>query len=367
MTRTDILIVGGGPAGLATAIAASRRGFRVTVADGRRPPIDKACGEGLMPDALAAAGRLGVSIPAEESFLFRGVRFLGADGEAATASFPRGFGMGVRRTALHALLVEQAERAGVDLRWGDPVTGMDTGIVWTRTETFRAQWVIGADGGQSRARTWAGLAGCSRDVRRFGFRRHYRITPWTNHVEVYWGRSFQIYVTAVAPEEVCVALISRNAQLRLDDVLGRFPELKAKLAGAEQMTNERGAITATRRLCAVFRGRVALVGDASGSVDAITGEGVGVALQQALALVDAIERERLDEYAQAHRRIARRPTFMADFMLLMDRWPVLQNRALEVFARRPDIFARLVAMHVGQLPVFDFAAASFGLAWRMLL
>jgi flavin-dependent dehydrogenase len=367
MIGTDILIVGGGPAGLATAIAASRRGFRVSVADGRKPPIDKACGEGLMPDALAAAGRLGISIPVEESFLFRGIRFVGSGGTSAAASFPIGFGIGVRRTTLHRVLVDQAERAGVDLHWGDPVTGMDTEVVQTRSTAFRPRWIVGADGGGSRIRSWTGLAACSREVRRFGFRRHHRITPWTNYMEIYWGPAFQIYVTPVAPEEICVALISRDPHLRMDDALVCFPELSERLTRAAQVSNERGAITATRRLRTVFRGRVALVGDASGSVDAITGEGLCVAFQQGLALVDALGRDDLREYATAHRRIARRPTFMADFMLLMDRWPLLQTRALRVFANRPDIFARLLAMHVGQLPVVDFAAASLGLAWRMLL
>ncbi|MGA3027124.1 MAG: NAD(P)/FAD-dependent oxidoreductase [Bryobacteraceae bacterium] len=367
MIETDILIVGGGPAGLATAIAASRRGFRVAVADGRQPPIDKACGEGLMPVALAAAGHLGISIPAEESFLFRGIRFLNAGGTSAAASFPAGFGIGVRRTTLHRVLVDQAERAGVDLHWGDPVTGMGTGVVRTRSATFRPRWIVGADGGRSQVRSWAGLDACSREVRRFGFRRHHRIAPWTNYTEVYWGPAFQVYVTPVAPEEICVVLLSRDPRLRLDEALVRFPELGGRLAGAPQVTCERGAVTATLSLRAVFRGRVALVGDASGSVDAITGEGLGVAFQQGLALAGALAREDLREYASAHRRIARRPAFMADFMLLMDRWPLLQGRALRVFANRPDIFARLLAMHAGELPVLDFAAASLGLAWRMLL
>src|SRR6267378_2491580 len=44
---TEILVIGGGPAGLAAAIAARKKGFEVTVADGAKPPIDKACGEGL--------------------------------------------------------------------------------------------------------------------------------------------------------------------------------------------------------------------------------------------------------------------------------------------------------------------------------
>ena len=51
---TDVFVIGGGPAGLAAAIAARRRGLDVTVADCSVPPIDKACGEGIMPDGLAA-------------------------------------------------------------------------------------------------------------------------------------------------------------------------------------------------------------------------------------------------------------------------------------------------------------------------
>ena len=63
MFDTDVFISGGGPAGLATAIAARSEGFRVTLADASRPPIDKACGEGLMPEALAAASQIGIHIP----------------------------------------------------------------------------------------------------------------------------------------------------------------------------------------------------------------------------------------------------------------------------------------------------------------
>ena len=52
MIRCDALIAGGGPAGLAAAIALRQKGLDVLVADALWPPIDKACGEGLMPDAL---------------------------------------------------------------------------------------------------------------------------------------------------------------------------------------------------------------------------------------------------------------------------------------------------------------------------
>jgi flavin-dependent dehydrogenase len=75
-TKTDVFVVGGGPAGLAAAIAARQRGFDVVVADPARPPIDKACGEGLMPESIRALRDLGVTFEPEQSFNFRGVRFV---------------------------------------------------------------------------------------------------------------------------------------------------------------------------------------------------------------------------------------------------------------------------------------------------
>src|SRR3954453_2254062 len=97
---TDVFIAGGGPAGLSAAIAARRRGLDVTVADLARPPIDKACGEGIMPDGIAAARDMGVSLDDATACPFRGIRF--RDGECvAEASFPHGSGLGLRRTELH--------------------------------------------------------------------------------------------------------------------------------------------------------------------------------------------------------------------------------------------------------------------------
>ena len=118
MTDVDVFVIGGGPAGLAAAIAASRQGLGAVVVDGNRPPIDKACGEGLMPDSRFQGARLGVDLPDSVGFEFRGIRFDGA-GRSVGADFPKGRGIGVRRTVLHQALIEAAERAGVELRW-DP-------------------------------------------------------------------------------------------------------------------------------------------------------------------------------------------------------------------------------------------------------
>src|SRR5512135_3069710 len=100
--ETDVFVIGGGPAGLAAAIAARRRGFKVVVADSAQPPIDKACGEGLMPDGVAALARLGVVATISHGFPFHGIRFL-EDRSSAAASFPQGHGLGIRRPVLHQL------------------------------------------------------------------------------------------------------------------------------------------------------------------------------------------------------------------------------------------------------------------------
>lgn len=356
MFETDVFVIGGGPAGLAAAIAARKRGLRVVVADGNRPPIDKACGEGLMPDSREAAARIGIQIPMELGFQFRGIRFHGEDYSAAS-DFPNGHGLGIRRTALHAELVAQAERAGVELRWSTPITSIG-GI--------HARYIVGADGAGSRVRRMAGLDNFVRNSRRFAYRRHYACSPWTDFMEIHWGDARQMYVTPVAADEVCVAMIARRPDVRLDEGLDQFPTLGQRLHGVRVSSIERGSVTATARLRRVTRGNVALIGDASGSVDAITGEGLCQAFRQAAVLADAMVAGKLSLYETAHPRIAFRPSFMADMMLIMDRSPALRRRALRAMANSPQTFSRMLAGHVGALNPMKIVQSSLALGWQML-
>jgi flavin-dependent dehydrogenase len=364
-STTDVFVIGGGPAGLAAAIAARRKGLSVTVADGCRPPIDKACGEGLMPDGQAALAKIGIAVDRAQAHPFRGIRFLGC-GATVEADFPLGSGLGIRRTALHRILVEHAARAGVSMMWGARVNGIGEGEVQLGEGTVRCRWIVGADGGFSRVRRWAGLEAGAREGRRYGFRRHYRIAPWAAHMELYWGAGSQIYVTPVGAEEVCVAAISSNPRMRLDEALKGFPELAARLRRAEGASAERGAVTAARKLRSVCGGRVALIGDASGSVDAITGEGLSIAFQQAAALADAVEAGDLAGYQAGHRRIARRPEFMSALLLAMGSRAFLRRRALRALESRPAMFSKMLAGHVGGLTPLGMAAAGLSLGWQML-
>jgi flavin-dependent dehydrogenase len=342
---SDVFVIGGGPAGLAAAIAARRRGFDVTLADGARPPIDKACGEGLMPDGLAALRRLGVTLDGTGAQPFHGIRFLGG-GVSVAAEFPQGHALGIRRTVLHARMVEAAEAAGVRMRWGTPVSGICARGVRIADEIAPARWIVGADGFHSRVRRWMGLADEIPANPRFGFRIHFRVTPWTGYMELHWGNGCQIYVTPVGPQEVCAAVISGDPHLRLDDVLAQFPQLAAHLAGTPRATAERGAVTRNCALPRVYGGNVALTGDASGCVDAITGEGLCLAFRQAMVLADSLASGDLAAYQRAHRRLGRRAMIMSKLMLELGRRNRLRESALRAMAVQPRIFQSMLAWHV---------------------
>jgi flavin-dependent dehydrogenase len=282
---TDVFVIGGGPAGLAAAIAARKRGFAVTVADGAEPPIDKACGEGLMPDTLSALRELGVCVNAAEGFAFRGVRFVG-ESVQVEANFPFGEGIGLRRPVLHQEMIDQAERLGVRLLWKTSVSGLSREGVLAGGKNIGTRWIVGADGIRSRVRRWCGLESPTLTRPRYAFRRHYRVAPRTDCMEIYWGHNAQAYVTPVSSLDVCVVLLSRNPGVRSASLVSEFPKLAEHLAHAEA-SPESGAVTLTCGFERVYRDRVALIGDASGSVDAITGEGLCLSFHQATALADA--------------------------------------------------------------------------------
>jgi flavin-dependent dehydrogenase len=365
----DVAVIGGGPAGLATAIGARLAGLSVIVLDRRQPPVDKACGEGLMPDAAACLAELGVRLPPGESHPIRGIRYV--DGEVvADGTFPGAPGLGVRRLALHRALVARAAEVGVELRWGVPVRGLSSSGVETEAGTVAARSVVGADGLLSSVRRWAGLDGPPvppGQRRRFGVRRHYALPPWSDRVEVHWGTGCEAYVTPVSPEEIGVAMLWSGPARGFDDLLGRFPALAARLAGATHTSRDRGAGPLLQRVRGVVRGPVALVGDASGYLDAITGEGLAVAFHQAAALVSALSAGDLARYAAAHRRIGRLPGFITGLVLACERRPALRRRAVAALAAEPALFSRLLGIHGRTLPARRLGLdGALRLAWRLV-
>lgn len=363
---TDVFVVGGGPAGLAVALAARQQGLRAIVADVLRPPIDKACGEGLMPDSQAELARLGVSLERCPQGWFRGIRFVGAR-HAVQAEFPRGTGVGIRRTVLHAALIEHAERAGIEMRWGVRVGGLRPGAVLINGRVVRCRWVVGADGQNSQIRKWAGLSEGRLFEKRMALRQHFLTAEVPEFVEIHWGEGSQAYITPISSDEICVALMSKRKLGTFQEELKKLPRLAVRLRNARPSSAVRGAATLSNCLQRVTGDGVALVGEASGSVDAITGEGLALAFRQALALGEAMAADDLSIYQAAHRRIEAVPQFMRRAMLLMDKSALIRRRALSAFDARPGLFARMLSVHVGEVPPWRFGAgalAEFG--WQML-
>lgn len=342
---SDVVVVGAGPVGLAAAIGLAERGLGVRVIDKRRPPIDKACGEGIMPAGVEALKRLGVDPVAAGGRRFHGIRYV--DGEhRAEGRFPERSGVAIRRTALEQALLERARRAGVELELGLVVRGLEAGGVRTDAGPRRARWIVGADGLRSRVRRWSGLERGARGGR-FGVRRHYAVEPWSDLVEVRWIDSCEAYITPVGHGEIGVAMLWEGEKGGFDDHLRRFPLLAARLAGAERSSGDRGAGPLEQRVRAVVRDRVALVGDASGYIDALTGEGLSIGFLQAEALAEAVRRGDLGLYARAHRRIGRWPGLLTRALLAVERRPTVRRRLMKALAAEPHLFARLLEIHAG--------------------
>jgi flavin-dependent dehydrogenase len=265
------------------------------------------------------------------------------------------------------LLAARAEELGARLMWEShvklPANGVlaeaSGSIATVNGRPIRYRWLIGADGQASVVRRWAGLDRARKQTLRYGFRTHYRAdAAGFDMVEVHWGRGGQLYLTPVAPDCVCVVYLSRNPYPGLSrdphsgrtDVLAEFPEVARRLAGErgpEMISQQRGAVSATCRLRRVATDHVALIGDASGSADSITGEGLAVSFRQALALAEAVAVGSLAHYESAHREIARLPHAMGTLMLTLDRWPRFQVHAMRALASSPALFEELLEAHVG--------------------
>jgi flavin-dependent dehydrogenase len=346
--KTDVLVIGGGPAGLAAATAARLEGFSVVLAEKRMPPVDKACGEGIMPDGVRILERLGVDLSSAETFPFEGIRYVEGD-VVATGRFPGRPGLGVRRTVLHDAMARRARSARVELLWGSTVEANGRKEVFIDGRKIEARWIVAADG----ANSWLRRA-LDMDLppihRRIGIRRHYAIAPWSELVEVHWSTGCEIYVTPVASRELCVAALMSDPATRLDDALRRFPALRQKLAGARATSTDLGSATTFRKSRAVTCGNVALVGDAAGCVDAVTGEGVTLGLHQALAFARAIRKGDLRHYAADYARLMRLPNGMTSMMLGINRRPRLRHATLSTLAAVPSLFSQLLALHTRASP-----------------
>lgn len=397
--RTEVAIVGGGPAGAATAWMLARNNVAVTLYDRARFPRAKPCAEYVNPRALRIASEMGV-VPAMErqgAARISGMRIHPMDGEPFEGSFAgraglagfRDHGLGVRREVFDSLLLGAARSAGATVVEGATVrdvtrnsTGIVDGLEMTSggtTRTVRARHIVGADGLRSVVARRLGLAARRRWPARYAFVTHLRGAPALERGEMHVFDDGYCGISPVGEGLVNFAVVvpASAARAAAGDAEGfltrwtaRHSSLAARLTGAERVSPvlATGPFASHARSASVSG--ATLVGDAADFFDPFTGEGICAALRGAEIMtpyvVEAIRAPgatKAREATAAYER-CRRDEFAAKWRLerivaLAVAWPALMRVAASRLRARRDLADMLVSAASGVVPARDVVSVRF--------
>ncbi len=381
--EVDVLIIGGGPAGLAAGIVCGRNGLRTMVCEKRALPADKACGEGLMPTGVAYLERLGVKQRIQQYFPFEGIRYFSPKGRTAGGAFREGAGWGIPRLELSwALLQEALKLNSLEICAEEQATPIqieganENKWLWAKVgkDYVRTRLLIGADGLNSVVRRWTGLEGPRCHPRRWGIRQHFQITPWSRDVDVYWSNGLEAYITPCGENLVCVAFLWDRKYLPhlpggdklFQTLLEYFPSLKKRLSNILISDSALAMGPMQRKVVQPVADGVLLIGDAAGYLDALSGEGISLALAQALCLEKTVvpfllasgrkgilSAVNLSAYKQAHQAITRPYYQMTNLLLWLSHHPNLVEQAIRLLAHQPALFQALLSANMGLIPLWQ--------------
>lgn len=385
-SRYDIVIVGAGIAGSSSAIALAQEGYRILLLDRVLFPRYKPCGEGIMPEGVQILAELGLlsEILARGGTKVRGLRYWNRQGVMAQADFPPSpdsisFGLVMQRYHLDHLMLERAASfTNVTVRQGFSVTDViqeDGGIKGisghavdspNQREVFHAPLTIGADGRQSVFHASCQLTKTILRRKRFGVTGHLQgIEGTDSYIEVLPCPGGDIYVAPCADGITLVAILLEARAMRFfrGDLATRYIDFLREVKGfRERITKSElvppvaavGPLGFTIEPC--YRPGLLLLGDSTGFLDPITGEGMTLALKCVKAALPLIKEAFAvgsfdvalgQRYAQDRFRVTEDVFRFTQFLLNLSKYRFIADRVIRRLSHDQQLFQKILGIVTG--------------------
>ena len=365
-------IIGGGPAGLATAICLAEKGFEVTLFEKGVFPVDKVCGEGIMPTGVEFLEQHEVLslINPNDKKVFQGVRYISNNSKTLEGKFKSGFGLGIKRTVLSEALYKKLLHFNnvkiyenselINIFKNDESVGAEIAES-SNNKKYEFDYLVGCDGIRSKVRKLCKLESNKYiEDQRIGARMHFETAPWSDLVEVYWKDYIEAYITPVGSNIVQYAFIWDNksvrphSRYRMDVGLKElFPELFKRVEGCKQVSKLKttGPIAVSSKK--LYKNRVILLGDAYTYLDGITGEGISIAFKEAQCLADSVfnySEDFIKYYEKEVKIITNNYLRMTNLALLLSYYPILRKILFPFITNK--FFSHLLEVNMGRERLF---------------
>jgi len=386
VSKYDLVIVGAGIAGSATAIALAPEGYNILIVDKAVFPRQKPCGECIMPEGVQILSELGVlsDILKHGGVKVDGMRYWNRRGDMAQADFPPGpegmsHALTLQRYDLDYLLLKKADSfSNVKVRQGFQVTeviqedGHIKGVAGhavnspNNREVFNAPLTIGTDGRYSIFHKACNLNKTPLPRRRFGLTGHLKgIEGMGSYVEVMPCNDGEIYIAPCGNDTTLVAILLEESAMKFfkGDLPGRFHEFLRQVDGFKDRITKTELVlpvSATGPLGftieSLHKPGLLLIGDSSGFLDPITGEGMTLALKSVKAALPFIkeaiatgsfDEEMGDQYVQERFQSIEDVFRFTQFILNLSKKKLIADRAIRKLSRNPKLFQKFLGVATG--------------------
>ncbi len=360
----NIAIIGAGPAGLSTAIALAQKGQLVSIFDKASLPINKVCGEGILPTGVKyLTNIIGVEFISKiESYPFKGIKYIDSNGTIAIGEFNNSKGFGIKRLKLaqalyslcktfpnitfyenHKLITLKSSPKQLEFTVENSLD--------KSTKTFADfNYLIGADGRLSTVRNLISNKGKKpTSLKRKGARLYIATPPWTNMVEVYWANNIEAYVTPNSHKSIGIMFSwdLKNFKANEDTLLSFFPTLKEKIDNKERQGPLMYIGNFAHQSQEASVDNIAFIGDAVVFMDGVTGEGLSLAFEAANLLSESIINDDLISYNIDIKKLKNKYIVITNLALLLTQHKFLRKCIIKLFSLFPTIFRFVLKTNMG--------------------